>query len=385
MTTIRPSVIPALVLLGTVQCAHAQYGPLTYPFESPADPRSVAMGISFVALPADPAALLYNPAGLAGLRGTEVSYAHRRLDLASDGWSIYSVNATVATSFGVFAAQYNREYTGPMSVTTPSYPDGNGSVMSIYAHDLAIGFALDVARGLSLGVAAKYYDYVESIFGPLNGAPPPWTSTPAYLVDFGLTYTLPKLHAQSVIEDSITVGLSFQNIGSQWNVTYHYDPALLFSTPTSLSTQLPEFFRIGLSYAMKVRPAVEGNLSPFAAVVSGEFRTLMDPHNTHYSPETGLSYGGFGLECTIFEILSLRAGVTYKPYSDFESDKNSPSFRYGAGVRFPGRDIGVNIPLSVSLDYTLVPLSWPGILEYPRASIGTARTFSFGLQYSDFP
>jgi hypothetical protein len=98
-----------IIITGALECVFCQAGRAGYPFDTPVDPRGVAMGESFVALPSDHAALMYNPAGLAGLSGLSVSYSRKSLDWFLQDWSFYSINATVGTSFGVFAAQYNRE------------------------------------------------------------------------------------------------------------------------------------------------------------------------------------------------------------------------------------------------------------------------------------
>ena len=66
----------AVLILLMTECAYSQLGAGGYPFDSPADARSVAMGESFVALPSNPAALMYNPAGLAGLTGLKIGRAH---------------------------------------------------------------------------------------------------------------------------------------------------------------------------------------------------------------------------------------------------------------------------------------------------------------------
>src|SRR5271169_4954695 len=100
------------------ESAYSQLGGGGYPFDTPADPRSVAMGESFVALPSDPAALMYNPAGLAGLTGMNVSYYRKSLEWFLKGWSVSSINAAVGTSFGAFAAQYNRKSMGTIPITT---------------------------------------------------------------------------------------------------------------------------------------------------------------------------------------------------------------------------------------------------------------------------
>ena len=382
------------LLAGLAASALSQSGGDGYPFDTPTDPRSVSMGESFVAVPANPSALMYNPAGLAGLSGLNVSYSRKNLDWVSEGLSFYSMNAAVSTSFGVFAAQYNRYLMGTIPVTTELYPDGNGSEMTLYSHDVAVGYAYRLAVGLALGAAAKYYDFVESISGPLNGGMPPWTSTPAYLFDFGITYTLPRLHSQEAVEDSITVGLSYQNVGSRWKIAYPqsaYQGALMEYDQNTEEVQLPEYFRIGVSYAMRIQPPEKGGLSPFAALLTAEFRSLQNPVQTGYeiywpspvSPET--SYWGFGLECTVFEFLSLRGGAAFRPFESMEGDRDRPSFRYGAGIHIPVQRIGVDIPLTASIQYTVVPAVDHGYYLGPPDRTGTFPVFSIDIQYSGSP
>ncbi len=98
-------------IAGMTGHAYSQPGLGGYPFDSPADPRSFAMGESFTALPSNPSALMYNPAGLAGLTGLRVSYSQRSLATNSD-WTLRSFNAAIGTPIGSFAAQYNRDSYG---------------------------------------------------------------------------------------------------------------------------------------------------------------------------------------------------------------------------------------------------------------------------------
>jgi hypothetical protein len=393
----------ALVLLGLILAvtgiAQQSYTQMTfgYPFDTPVDPRSVAMGESFVAVPSNPAALQYNPAGLAGLHGLGVSYSSMSQDWYLKGVSLYSINATVGTSFGVFGAQYNRKVLGSIPVTTAQFPDGNGSEMKLYSHDFAIGYAYRLPAGVALGVSAKYYDFVETISGSLNGASPPWTSTPAYLFDFGIMYTLPRLHSQTAVEDSITLGLSYQNIGTRWKFVYPPTPGqweTIDSSPNTGFAQLPEYFRIGLSYALRVRPAEPSALTPFAAVLSGEFRSLQAPIPSMYSlyglfgpissnPET--SYWGIGLECTILEYVSLRGGAAFRPYVDVEAERDRPSYRYGAGVNLPLERLGADLPLTISAEYSVIPVSWPSSLGFTNGDTGTFPVFSFEVRYTGSP
>jgi hypothetical protein len=284
-----------------------------YPFEVPADPRSFAMGESFTGLPSNPFALMYNPAGLAGLRGVRVSYAQRSL-AASGEQTLRSFNAAIGTPIGSFAAQYNRD-----SYTMPTVVSGVGeqSVNNTYNFDIAIGYAVGLGRGFSAGVAAKYYEE--------HGNSSIYSSTPARLFDVGCTYTFRRFHSQETVEDSITIGMSYQNIGPEWRRHYagYHIPEL------DLQTWLPQYFRAGLAYALRVIPRREGDVSPLEAVISGDYRSIQTAG--------GRDAWGMGMECTIEEFISVRAGGVFR---DGNEDTH---VRYGMAVRLPFRALGVDL------------------------------------------
>ena len=330
------------------------------------------MGESFVALPANQAALMYNPAGLAGLRGMTVSYSRKEMNWVSltDDWSLKAFNAAVATPFGVFAAQYNRLFMGTHPVTTIQNPDGAGSEATIYSHDAALGFGTTLGRGVSVGVAAKYYDFVENFSGEMEGTVP---TTPAYLFDFGITYTLPRFHAQTAIEDSVTVGTSFQNVGTSWKVK---------GAPANQSySELPEYFRMGFSFAMRIVPGEKEDLTIFSSVLTAEFRSLQ----AHATPPVESSYWGIGLECTIFDFVSLRGGAAFRPLTTFEAEHDRAAFRYGAGLRLPLGRIGVDFPLAFSLQYAVIPLNQLEYYDLSSSVRSSVSAFSLDIQYTGAP
>ncbi|HTO94140.1 MAG TPA: PorV/PorQ family protein [Bacteroidota bacterium] len=373
-----------------ISAASAQYDG-TYPFNASIDPRSAAMGESFVAAPANPAALTYNPAGLAGLEGMTLSYARKSLAWLEPDFGIASMTAAARTSFGVFAAQYNRMSFGSIHVTTAQSPDWTGGEITIYSYNLALGYAYRLPMGLALGASVKYYDFVQDYSGPPQFATPRLTTTPSYLFDFGLTYTLPTLHSQTSVEDSLTVGLAYQNMGTRWKYTI---PSSIYLSPGAGSTEyvvLPEYFRIGFSYAMKLRPPVEESLSPFGAEVTGEFRTLLSPLPASYaqdpytSPFPETSYWGIGLEFSLYEIFSVRGGAAFKANPTFgEGVRDKASFRYGAGLRLPLRQIGTDVPITFSFNYTVIPVTEEGFLDVADRS-GTNPLFSLEIQYAGVP
>jgi hypothetical protein len=103
-----------LVLMGAlVIVSLAGYGQVAgyqTPVDVPTDPRGIGMGESLVALRANPSSLMYNPAGLAGLKGTSLAYAERKMNWFSglDEFRYYGVSASVETPIGVFGARYDR-------------------------------------------------------------------------------------------------------------------------------------------------------------------------------------------------------------------------------------------------------------------------------------
>jgi hypothetical protein len=371
------------ILISASQPAFSQMLEYGFPLEAPSDPRSVAMGESFVALASNPAAVSCNPAGLAGLKGMSVSYAQRNLDWTEDGWSINSFNAAVPTRFGVFALQYNRKFLGK-DVFYQYSPGSSGPSTTFSAQDFAVGYALSLPLGISLGVSGKYYDFWQSATDPVQVRI--LSITPVVVFDLGANFTFPALHDRGVFEDSVTFGASFQNIGSRWRVP-SYSAALLIPDWYWQANGLPQFFRLGVSYGMTIMTWQKTDLTPFAALFSAEYRSL----RTSHEPFTGTSYWGVGLECTVYDIVSLRGGMSIKPYSDFEGDKDRASFRYGAAVHLPVHKMGVGLPLTFSFSYTVVPLravkaTMPIFLPLTEGKDGTALpAYAFEIHYEGFP
>jgi hypothetical protein len=328
---------PAIFLLSA--SARSQGGVEGYPFGIPADPRSVAMGESFVALPSNPAALLYNPAGLAGLNGVYLSYSRRALNVVPliDEYMLHSVNGTLAVPFGVFAVQYNEKFLGTFLVATAANPDGIGTEETFYSYNVAVGFGTTLSERLDIGVAAKYYHFAGS------------SSAADYLFDAGLIYTLPPFHKQSAVHDSLCIGLSVQNI--------HVQGETSIITPRGtypVQENRPEYFRAGISFALRTVPREESDLTTVAVAVTGEYRNLLNQPSTAYE---GRSYWGIGVEAGLFEILTLRAGVYTQPFTGFDGERDRPAYRYGAGLNLPLRKLGAGIPLLVSINYAVQPLN----------------------------
>ena len=320
-----PIVITGLIL-GLEESAFSQGSLDGYPFDTPSDPRSVAMGESFVGVPSNPSALMYNPAGLAGLAGMHLSYSQRKLSPGDNG-TLRSISAELGTSIGTFGARFDRD----------SY-DANQTVDAVwgvtganaYDYDVAIGYGVSMGKGFSVGASAKHYDdggYVpvpwygiSSLAGPIN------------LFDVGLMYTPGGFQSQGAVEDSITLGMSVQNIGS--TPARNRPPG--YAYPEHLyPAGVPGYILMGFSYALRVVPRKSGAPAPLQAVLSGEY--WVEP------TQRGMQQLSLGLECTIDEILTLRIG------GPTSIGDGTESLVYGLGLRLPVDKLGFNVSLQAAV------------------------------------
>jgi len=119
---------------------------------SDANARPAALGGAYAAAATDANALLYNPAGLADMRGNEVTLEHAEL---FQGITQEYAAAALEQGFGVMA---NTLSFGQIQRTTISDPTGSG-LGSFGIRDIAasVGYGRSFHNGiLSLGLAAKY-------------------------------------------------------------------------------------------------------------------------------------------------------------------------------------------------------------------------------------
>lgn len=386
-TVIVPkSLAPILLLFAAISSAFSQGSLYGYSVDIPADPRSIAMGESFVATPADQAAVMYNPAGLAGLRGIVLSYAHRDMNWVPNTgqWKTYSVTGLAATPAGVFAAQYNRKSLGSYPVTTPGFPDGSGSEASVYSHSIALGYAHRFPHGFAVGLSAKYFDYITSYSGRVSGSITNSNSTPAYLFDVGCMYSVPLCSASAGILDSVTIGMAYQNIGTQWKAnTYFAGMSPTYQLNDEI--QLPQYFRLGFSLALGLPIAEPGALQPFGAIVTGEFRSLQTSFPLN-ATRGAADFWGAGIEFNAFEVFSLRGGVTVSPIEDFEGRAHRAAFRYGVGVNLPLRIADAGLPVCIAVSYTVIPLNQlPYYAQIGESERWSVSVFSLDLRVTRWP
>jgi hypothetical protein len=188
----------------------------TSSFEVPVDARSIAMGQSFVAVSANQHALLYNPAGLSGLRGICVSYSQRSInwfDSFTDGYKYHSMNATVATPFAVFGFSYNRLSLGEFVRTNSSGVEIGR--FTPHEHTFALGAAHSFENGLAVGASLKTFNFVDIIVrspSSPDGFGNEQKTLPIFF-DLGAMYEISNQYsANGAVNYSF--GVTLQNFGS---------------------------------------------------------------------------------------------------------------------------------------------------------------------------
>ncbi|MBM2841255.1 MAG: hypothetical protein HW412_1783 [Bacteroidetes bacterium] len=349
MKTVSLSVLSILVLLSTPTAAQylfSGYVYTGYSLDRPTDSRSIAMGESFVAVPNNPSAITYNPAGLAGIPGISFSYAQRNdniIDIRNRRY--YSFNSTIHTPFvnvGIFYSQFNQ---GELEVTTESEPDGTGQFILPSDCSYGISIARTFGEFFSTGISIKTLDLSDAI---LTSRYSTTTVSHPVLFDLGMLFILPLANNEATIAQRVCVGTSYQNIGAGVRVESKPNsplpPPVGYRVRASESIRAPQFFRLGFSYQCTVIAANTDEPAPLSFLATGEYRNLMNAFDNQNAMR---DYWGFGMEATLYEILAVRLG-------GFGRNEITTG-RYGAGLNVPLPRIGIDAPFTLSINYAAVP------------------------------
>jgi len=352
------------------QAGWAQVAAYESPFDVPTDPRGVGMGESLVALRSNPAALMYNPAGLASLEGAGFSYGERPLnwtqitaDMFFFGWSAYA-----ATPVGVFSARYDRFAMGELSFTNM---EGTASgTEKVYSHDITLGYGRKIGDWCEAGIAARYFrpvNEVEHWSGSPTGPPIP-DVTPAWLFDLGILVNAPPLLPAGELEDRVTLGLAIRNVGTKVGNKFPGE------SQTNVYA-LPQYLHAGIAATARMKPGTAAEHCPVAATWTLEYTNVL---NSTPGGEGGNASWRSGLEIVLVEILSLRGGLVVQNVTDIFGEEGKAAFRYGAGLAMPLARLGVPLPVVLNAEYSAVLLRDVGIVFFsPQRHV--LDSFSFGM------
>jgi len=312
--------------------------------DTPVDPRTVAMGESFVAIHGNQTAFIYNPAGTVGIRGVGISYSQRRVDWTdfTSDFKYHSLVTTLQTPICNVALTYARFDQGEFTIINSQGADiGKGKL-----HDYVIGLSASRRYGnrVALGIAVKTFDISETI---TSGSVQPFETTRPILFDIGALFDLNVHLAEDSLSDTFTIGVSLQNFGTDFR-TREAQPI-----ENNELVKLPRYLRLGFSYSVKLLPHSESSLTPFMFLLTGEYRNLLNGADFQ---DDDRDFWGFGVEATFFEIIALRIGGYVSPYNSIYGRRGTPSLRYGVGLIVPFSRMGITLPFSVRIDYAGIPL-----------------------------
>ena len=310
MTPRRPALVclAALVLVALAPPAGAQsrVGTTAGQFlKIAAGARYVGAGETAIATAEGATALYWNPAGIAGPPGGEVTFQHTewvagtRLEYAAG-----TLTAGSAGTVGVHAYLFD---SGDMDVTTLEFEDGTGERFDVQDLSVGLSYARSLTDQFDIGGTLKYVH--TRVYR---------TSAATVAADLGVQYRTPF--------DGVTLGFGIVNFGSELQLDGDNTAIRVDTDPNTegdndgilanLATQswdLPLLFRIGLAYDVLDTEALGVRLASDA-----------------YFPNDDDQYLNLGAEVTLLGTLQLRGGVSHLFLPD---TYGQGMLRLGAGVQ----------------------------------------------------
>jgi hypothetical protein len=254
--------------------------------------RGTAMGGAVIANTYGVEAIEWNPAGLAGLEGSEAMFSHQPY-LADININFAGI-ATRFEDLGTFALAAKVVSIGDMEETTPAFPDGTGRIFGPTMSVISLSYSRVLTYRVNFGITGKFIH--EKIFE---------VSANGFAFDLGFMYE-PDWHGFSM-------GIAVKNYGPEMRFTgrgFDRDLDGRQGAAESASFDLPSSFNLGFDYDLV---NVDRNL----AIVTGNFRS------NNYSQDLwqgGLEYVYDGRYC-------LRAGYNYSAQESWLY-----GFSFGGGV-----------------------------------------------------
>ena len=301
------------------------------------DSRAAGMGMTGVALADNANALFWNPAGLAGQEGGEVTFTHAPWlpNLGADLFFEYFAGKYAVPGIGTFAGHITYLNLGEQQRT-----DDQGTDLGTFkSYDLALGasYGTRILPSLGVGTGARF------IYSNLTGGSEVGGAETRAGVSFG--FDLGLLWEPTVGDGSISpsLGLNLANMGPtiEYSDSGQSDPI-----PTNLRVggalgyRLDDFNRITLAVdANRIlvdRDSTTGEYAPFyEALFSSWEARAVDIDGDGPSPREDVSVLrqftlGTGLEYWYNDLFALRTGYFYED----PANGNRQFLTFGAGIRY---------------------------------------------------
>lgn len=310
------------------------------------DSRAAGMGMTGVGVADNANALYWNPAGLAGQEGAEVTFTHAPWlpALGADLYFEYAAGKYAVEGIGTFAGHVTFLNLGEQDRT-----DAQGNIIGQFkSYDLAVGasYGTKIMENLAVGTGLRLI--YSNLAGGVEVEGQPTRAGVAAGVDLGLLWT-PRIGGGR-IEPSL--GLNLANMGP----TIQYsDSEQSDAIPTNLrfggalGFNLDEFNRITWALDLNkllVSRGDDGSYDPFYQAIFSSWGSYDVDLNISDNPEEGYtcdadptcaSVGvlkqltvGTGLEYWYSDLFALRTGYFYEN----PANGNRQFLTFGAGIRY---------------------------------------------------
>jgi hypothetical protein len=343
---VLPPLLVALFLAAGVAQAQQIVYTTAVPFlQIEPDSRAAGMGNSGVALADNASAIFWNPAGLAGQQGAEVSLTHAQWlpAITSDLFYEYLVGKYHWDGIGTFGGHITF-----LNLGEQEYRSADNVLLGTFrSYELATGvsYGRQVTRGLALGTGARLI-YSNLSSGQTVGS----TETKAGVsvgVDLAALYTF-KPFELGAVPVTTKLGFNLANMGPAIGYTVG-DEGRDDPIPTNIrfggafSAQLDEFNKLNLAVdfnktlvdfdstgAKSFAEAIFSSWKPIRVASGTEEVDLEDPSTFE---EVGILRQitvGTGLEYWYNDLFAFRSGFFYEdPYNG-----NRKFLTFGAGIRY---------------------------------------------------
>lgn len=335
------------------------------------DPSTIAFGNSSVAniysqMPAES-----NPALLTEKKGVSIFYTKRNMDLWTLIENMYysGFGLSLESSIGNFGVTYKKLGTGEFNFTSENDPTVIGKD-ELYNYSVILSYAAKFFNEmLSIGGSVKTfgYDYrnIEGESRDINDNFP-------VAFDFGLLFSTPLFDE---LENTLFIGTSIHNVGTDYTMKGESE-IYSISEPTETVVRYPVIYKIGFSYLIK--PFQYETISPLSMFFINNFTTQIN--DIAYSEDKCIS---LGFDLTLFELASFRIGsVIYDRSTGVYGKGDVLNWRYGFGINFNPEKFGMNIPISLSFDYSWVPLDLDNVDYYFYNMIHRENLDAFNITLS---
>ena len=294
--------------------------------------RSVGLGGTGAAHTGDPAAWNSNPATLAAALGAGAHYGAGPLytDITTGIGNFRSAGAWAAIPYGAVGLEFIEADLGEYQQTFQS--GSGGASFRMLDRTMALTAATHILSPVSLGISLKRVEFImdgrmsdSSLITPTEHDIS--IDDSGIYLDFGAIISSAGFMRGEKLRDTTHFGIAIQDIGGAFDYN-----------GIRQSNDIVQWLRAGGSYGVEFFGDAETPV--FEGALTLEYLRMLNAEDNFGRTE----YGGIGLEATILDILSLRAGERFHP-------DNNGRFHYGAGIRLALSRVGIDIPVMVGADY----------------------------------